>query len=179
MENDSIYFRSLSKVEAFMQQLRSLALSDEDSAVKLYDKHTKKLDGVMQNVLSALATDIGLAYGKRGIAKDNPRARELFADDNLALPVTRYAQPSAPAQPPPEGYYYEPNTTGNPPMQQQPTTNEYYHEGGTPISEGDIGNMLNSGGVTNRAANQNMGVQRKSPARRIPMDENGRPIYPD
>lgn len=75
---NEIYKGALNNLESFMQQLRSLALSDPDKAVKLYDKHGKKLDQSMRKVLSELAVDIGAAYASTTARKENPKAKELF-----------------------------------------------------------------------------------------------------
>ena len=194
MANNEIYMEALLNVQAFMQQLHSLSLSRPDAAVKLYDKHGKKLNAVMQTVLSDLAKDIGLEYEKTKKPKQNPRALELFSGENMVLPFN-----SSPASAPADRVIYAnqgppPPSVGKMPEENTPDYQAYYNEhyydnqmpqaaaqqpGGTPIGGEEVGGMLAGGGVTNRAATANTGPVRQPPMQRIPTDENGNLVYPD
>ena len=75
---NEVYKGTINNLNSFMQQLRSLSLSDEDKAVKLYDKHGRKLDLAFRKVLSELSVDIGKAYASTTARKPNERSREVF-----------------------------------------------------------------------------------------------------
>ena len=200
---NDIYKGALNNLDSFIQQLRSLALSDPDKAVKLYSKHGKKLDQSMRKVLSELAIDVGAAYASTTARKENPEAEELFSLTRRASPENIYVEE--------DNYYQQPVTTGRPPPDFRPrrttdasgepsygvtasqellppsdfSDNEYAPMQRETVMSGPIGMNEDGGeimGMLDPNSIVDMGTSPETPDRpyrNIPTDENGNVIqYP-